>query len=60
MSDPKLTPEVRDKWMDWWARVDANLGAELAEKLPDKMASGSKAFAPAKPGNPAPTGGLTS
>lgn len=60
MSDPKLTSEVRDKWMDWWGRVDPNLGAELAQQLDDKVKAAAKTFAPAGPRVGGPTGGTSS
>jgi hypothetical protein len=60
MSDPKLTPEVRDQWMDWWGRVDAGLGQELAGKLDDKVKAAVKTFAPVAPGKGGPTGGTSS
>lgn len=60
MSDPKLTSEVRGKWMDWWGRVDPNLGAELAQQLDEKVRSAAKTFAPAGPGVAGPTGGTSS
>lgn len=59
MSDPKLTSEVRDKWMDWWGRVDPNLGSELGKQLDDKVTAAAKAFAPAGPNKGGPTGGMS-
>lgn len=49
--------QVRDKWMDYWARVDANLGAELGQQLDDKVRKAAKTFAPAGPNYGGPTGG---
>jgi len=60
MSDPKLTGEVREKWMGWWARVDSNLGKELGEKLEEKVPAAAKAFAPAGAGKSGPSGGKSS
>ncbi len=59
MSDPKLTSEVRDKWMGWWARVDFNLGTELGQQLDEKVRAAAKAFAPAAPHKGGPTGGMS-
>ena len=57
MSDPKLTDEVRDIWMGYWDKVDANLGQELRSKLPEKIKMSAKAFAPAGPAHGVATGG---
>jgi hypothetical protein len=60
LSDPKLTSEVRAKWMDWWGRVDAGLGKELAGMLDEKVQAAAKTFAPVAPGKGGPTGGTSS
>ena len=38
LTDPKLTQEVRNVWLDIWTRVDADLGAEVRDKVKDAPA----------------------
>ncbi|BDA47324.1 Catalase isozyme B [Coccomyxa sp. Obi] len=38
LTDPKLTQEVRDNWVDIWTRVDADLGAEVRAQVKDAPA----------------------
>lgn len=59
MSDPKLTSEVRDTWMGYWAKVDPNLAADLQKQIDEKVMKAAKAFAPASAGESGPTGGLS-
>jgi catalase len=59
MSDPKLTADVRDTWMGYWAKVDPNLAADLEKQLDEKIIKAKKAFAPAGAGESGPTGGLS-
>eukprot|EP00879_Flechtneria_rotunda_P012505 GHRR01013057.1.p2 GENE.GHRR01013057.1~~GHRR01013057.1.p2 ORF type:complete len:156 (+),score=62.26 GHRR01013057.1:398-865(+) len=59
LSDPKLTDEVRNTWMSWWEKVDAQLAKDLQAKLPEKVKMTAKEFAPASPGQGV-TGGLSS
>eukprot|EP00775_Hariotina_reticulata_P002758 gene2758-3052_t len=59
MSDPKLTREVRDTWMEYWAKVDSGLVKNLEQQMEEKMKMAAKAFAPASAGEGGPSGGLS-
>lgn len=59
MSDPKLNSEVRDKWMGYWAKVDASLADDIQKQLDEKYMMAKKAFAPASAGESGPTGGIS-